>query len=176
MRKSSILTHKPEGLEHSHNQTNNNYLPLMGTYKQIFYQLVFGTKLREPTIREEYSGQLYSYIAGIVKKQNCKLYAINGMPDHLHIFSDLHPSVALADLIKDIKLASSQWMKGSGYFKDFTYWQDGYGAFTYSVNDKGSVIRYIENQKEHHKKENFYDELKRLLAEHQVEYDPKYFV
>jgi len=94
--------------------------------------------------------------------------------DHLHIACDLHPSIALSDYIKDIKVASSLWLKESGKFELFKGWGDGYGAFTHSIKDKDKLIDYIKNQKEHHKKFDFISEYKVLLAEHEIEYDPRY--
>jgi REP element-mobilizing transposase RayT len=125
---------------------------------------------------EENETELYKYIWGITKKKNCVLYRINGMPDHIHIFSDLHPSICLADYVKDIKLASSSWIKENTHFPDFSGWQDGYGAFTYSINDKEKIINYISNQKKHHKTENTYDEFRRLLLECGVGFDEKYLL
>jgi len=148
----------------------------MSTYKQIFYHIVFGTKHRESTIAESHCEELYKYIWGIIKNKHCTLYRINGVEDHIHIFSDLHPSLCLADYIKDIKVASSIWMKESGLFSEFKGWQDGYGAFTYSLNQKNTIINYIKNQKEHHKKESFYDEYKRLLIENGIEFEEKYLL
>jgi REP element-mobilizing transposase RayT len=148
----------------------------MGTYRQIFYQIVFSTKYREATIAEENESQLYKYIWGIINNHKCKLYRINSMPDHIHIFSDLHPSTSLSDYVKDIKVASSIWMKENGKFPEFTGWQEGYGAFTYSVREKDMIIEYIKKQKEHHKKETFQDEYKRLLLEHGIEFDEKYLL
>lgn len=148
----------------------------MATYRQIFYQIVFGTKDREPTIEEAHCEELYKYIWGVIKNKNCTLYRINGVEDHLHIFSDLHPSVCLADYVKDIKVGANLWMKESGKFPKFRGWQDAYGAFTYSVREKDMIINYIKNQKEHHKKESFYDEYKRLLIENGIEFDEKYLL
>ncbi len=146
------------------------------SYRKIFHHIVFGTKHRKKTIAEENSVQLYKYVWGIVKNNNCQLYRINGVADHIHIFSDLHPSISLADYIKDIKVASSVWMKKNGLFPDFEGWQDGYGAFTCSTKEKDRIINYIKNQKEHHRKETFYDEFKRLLIENDVEFDEKYLL
>jgi len=146
------------------------------SYKQIYYQIVFGTKHRSPSILEQHSEELYKYIWGIVKNNHCKLLRINGVEDHIHIFSDLHPSLALSDYVKDIKVASSIWMKESGKFPEFEGWQVGYGAFTYSVREKDMIINYVKNQKEHHKTESFYDEFKRLLIENGVEFDEKYLL
>lgn len=146
------------------------------SFKQIYYQIVFGTKHRQPTIAEPYCTELYKYIWGIIENKKCKLYRINGVEDHIHIFSDLHPSICLADYVKDIKVASSIWMKESGNFPDFIGWQDGYGAFTYSIREKDTIIDYVKKQKEHHKKETFLDEYKRLLIENGIEFDEKYLL
>ena len=102
------------------------------------------------------------------------MYRINGIEDHIHILSDLNPTVALSDYIKNIKVASNIWMKGSGKFPKFKGWQESYGAFTYSIKEKNAVIEYIKNQKDHHKIENFYDEYKRLLIEHGIEFNEKF--
>lgn len=148
----------------------------MSSYRQIYYQIVFGTKYRRPTIAEKHCEELYRYIWGIVKNNKCKLYRINGIEDHIHIFCDLHPSVALSDFVKDLKVASSIWMKQSGLFPDFEAWQEGYGAFTYSIREKDKIINYVKKQKQHHKKETFYDEYKRLLIENEIEFDEKYLL
>ncbi len=146
----------------------------MSTFRQIYYQIVFSTKHRKPVLNEEHEEKLYKYIWGIVKNKKCKLYRIGGMPDHIHLFTDLHPSVSLSDFVKDIKVSSNLWIKQSGLFPDFEEWQSGYGAFTYSEREKEMIINYIKNQKEHHKKENFEDEYKNLLKTHGIEFDEKY--
>ncbi len=145
-------------------------------YRQIFYQIVFGTKHRKPTINKESETELYKYIYGIIKNKKCKLYRINGIDDHIHIMSDLHPTICLSDYVKDIKVASSIWMKESGKFPLFEGWQDKYGAFTCSIREKDMIINYIKNQKEHHKTESFYDEFRRLLIENEIEFDEKYLL
>jgi REP element-mobilizing transposase RayT len=112
----------------------------------------------------------------VIKNKKCKLYRINGVEDHIHIFSDLHPTVCLSDYIKDIKVASSLWMKAKGNFPKFEAWQEGYGAFTYSIRERDMIINYIKNQKEHHKKETFYNEFKSLLIESGIEFNEKYLL
>lgn len=146
----------------------------MGTYKQIYYQIVFGTKNRKPSIDEKNESELYKYIWGVLKNKQCKLYRINGMPDHIHIFCDLHPSISLSNLVKDIKVSTNLWIKQSGLFPEFDGCQEGYGAFTYSIREKETIVNYIKNQKEHHKNETFENEFKRLLNEHGIEFDEKY--
>lgn len=148
----------------------------MSSFRQIYYQIVFATKYRRPTITETHCEDLYKYIWGVVKNNHCKLYRINGIEDHIHIFCDLHPSVALANFVKDIKVSSSIWMKQSGLFPDFQGWQEGYGAFTYNIREKDKIINYVKKQKQHHKKEVFYDEYKRLLIENGIEFDEKYLL
>ncbi len=146
----------------------------MSTYTQIIYQIVFSTKNRERTITKEGREELYKYIAGILKNKHCHLYRINGVDDHLHIVMHLHPSVALSHLIKDVKLATTDFIKKKGIFKKFNGWQDGYGAFTYSINEKDRLIEYVKNQEEHHKIKTFRDEYIELLKEHKIEFDEKY--
>ncbi len=99
---------------------------------------------------------------------------MNGVEDHIHLLISLYPSVSLADLMKTIKVSSSIWMKQSNYFLDFTGWQDGYAAFTYSLKEKENLIRYIKEQKQHHQKESFLDEYKRFLNENQINFEDKY--
>ncbi|MCH6232467.1 IS200/IS605 family transposase [Aquiflexum sp. TKW24L] len=146
----------------------------MSSYKQIIYHLIFGTKRREFTIPESHCLELYKYIWGITKNKKCTLYRINGIGDHIHILTDLHPSQSLADFIKDIKIASSNWMKENPDFPNWDGWALGYGAFTYSNKEKPNLVEYIKNQKEHHKKESFYDEYKRLLIENEIEFKEEY--
>jgi len=111
---------------------------------------------------------------GVINNHNSHLYRVNGVENHMHILTSLHPSVALADLIKDIKVSSSLMIKKEKLFPDFKGWQIGYGAFTYSIDAKERLIKYIMRQKEHHKKVTFVDEYKMLLKEFDIEFDEKY--
>lgn len=135
---------------------------------------MFGTKSHKPTLSDEYCEELYKYIWGIIKNKNCRLYRINGSKEHLHLLSDLHPSIALADFVKEIKIASSIWLKQNNNFHNFEGWAEGYGAFTISHTDRDKIIEYIKNQKEHHRKETFIEEYRRLLKEFGIDYDEKY--
>lgn len=148
----------------------------MSTFTQILYQIVFSTKNRELSLQDENRKELYKYIWGILKNKKCHLYQIGGMSDHLHIVTHLHPMVALASLVKDIKLASSDYIKLNNLFPKFNGWQDGYGAFTYSIDAKDNLINYVKNQEEHHKKINYIDEFKELLAEHKIDFQEKYLL
>lgn len=148
----------------------------MSTYTQILYQIVFSTKQREQVLEKERRPELFKYIWGILNNNNCHLYRINGVEDHLHIVTHLHPSVALADLVKSIKIASSGFIKENKIFEEFNNWQEGYGAFTYSIKEKVRLIEYVKNQEEHHKKLSFRDEYIELLKEHEIEFDEKYLL
>ena len=127
----------------------------MSTYTQILYQFVFSTKNRIPSLTEANRAELYKYIWGILTQKKCHLYRIGGITDHIHIVTHVHPTIALANLIKDIKLASSSFIKNNNLFPEFESWQDGYGAFTYSFNEKDRLIEYVKNQEVHHATKTF---------------------
>lgn len=148
----------------------------MSTYTQIIYQIVFGTKRRERTLTKDRRDDLYKYISGVLKNKNCHLYRIGGVEDHIHILMDLHPTVALVSIVKDIKLSSTEYIKENGLFLQFDGWQNGYGAFTYSIREKDILIEYVKNQEEHHKVKTFKDEYLELLKEHHIAFDEKYLL
>ena len=147
----------------------------MSSYRQILYHIVFRTKNSQKTLNIENSEELYKYIWGIIKNKKCVLYRINGIEDHIHILSDLHPSIALSDYVRDIKTATSIWLKEFGKFPKFEGWSDGYSAFTYAYRDKEMIVNYIKNQREHHKTITFEEELKKLLIEHGIAINEKFF-
>jgi len=148
----------------------------MSTYTQLLYQIVFSTKDRKHTLTDDHRIALYQYISGILKNKNCHLYQIGGVADHIHIVLHIHPSVALASIVKDIKLASIKQIKVQGLFKEFNGWQDGYGAFTYSIKEKDRLIEYVKNQEEHHRRKTYKEELVQLLKEHEVAFDDKFLL
>ena len=145
----------------------------MSTYTQILYQIIFSTKNREHTLFKSNREELYKYIWGVLKNKNCHLYRIGGISDHIHIVTHIHPSISLASLVKDIKLASSGYIKSLNLFPDFNGWQNGYGGFTYSIKDKEHLIEYVKNQEENHKILTFRDELIKLLKKHGIEFYEK---
>jgi len=122
----------------------------MSTYTQICYHIVFSTKDREPVLKADRREELFRYVWGILQKRQSHLYRINGMEDHLHILTSLHPAVSLAGLVKDIKTGSSWWIKEKSAFRMFSHWQDGYAAFTHSQAEIPALIEYIQGQQEHH--------------------------
>lgn len=146
----------------------------MATYTQILYHIVFSTKHRERVLTAPRREDLFRYIWGIVKNKQCHLYRIGGVEDHLHVLTGLHPTVCLSDFVKDIKVASSVWIKENGVFNDFQNWQDGYGAFAHAWRGRATLIDYIKNQEEHHRRESFTDEYKRLLTDARIQFDERY--
>jgi len=146
----------------------------MSTYTQIIYQIVFSTKNRKMTLTASKRDELYKYISGIFQNKKCHLYRIGGVEDHIHILFHLHPTIALSELVKDIKMASSDFIKRNQVFIGFNGWQEGYGAFTYSIKEKDILIEYIKNQEEHHRKNGFKEEYLKLLNQNEINYDEKY--
>jgi REP element-mobilizing transposase RayT len=146
----------------------------MSTHTSIIYHVIWTPFKRNPIMKKDARRELYNYIFGILKNKNCHVYRINGVEDHLHLAFSLHPSVSLASLIKDIKLASNQMIKSSGLFEGFEGWQEGYAAFTHSYSSLDTLVNYIKNQEEHHKKVSFKEEYLQLLKEHGVEFDPRH--
>ena len=147
---------------------------MANTYTQIHIQAVFAVQNRESLIHHEWKEELYKYIAGIVQNNHHKLLAINGMPDHLHVFFGFRPIQSLSDLMQDIKGGSSKWINDKKFLRPKFSWQEGYGAFSYSKSQVPQVIEYIKNQEEHHRKKTFLEEYKEFLEKFEIEYDQRY--
>ncbi len=148
----------------------------MSTFTRIYYHIVFSTKYRDPCLTIENREKLFKYIWGIINKKDCHLYRINGVEDHIHILTDLKSNISLADFVKDIKVASSIWIKNQNIFPAFEGWQEGYAAFTCGSNDKDMIINYIKNQEVHHRKRTYLEEVERFLEENEIDYDSRYLV
>jgi putative transposase len=146
------------------------------SHTKIFIHAIYRTKFSEATIDQSKAVDLYKYIWKILQSKNCVLLRINGMPDHVHIFFQLHPSIALADLMRDIKSNSSKWVKDINLIPDFKGWASEYAAFSYSERDKKMIIDYIKNQHEHHKITSFQDEIKQLYEEFGLTDKLEYFL
>ncbi|MEY4432829.1 MAG: hypothetical protein RLZZ44_959 [Bacteroidota bacterium] len=155
-----------------HSQFNPNLMS--NTYTQIHIQFVFAVKFRNGLIHSSFKQELYQYISGIIKANNHKLLAINGMPDHLHILVGLRPSQSVSDLIQNIKSNSSKWINEKKFLKVKFEWQEGYGAFSYSKSHVQNVIRYIQNQEEKHKIKSFNEEYLDFLNAFEINYDERY--
>ena len=118
--------------------------------------------------------ELQKYITGIVTKQGQKLIRINGMPDHLHVLIGLKPAMALANLVRDIKSDSSEWVNRKKLARGKFAWQEGYGAFSYGHSQLDTIVRYIMNQEKHHSRRSFRDEYLTLLRKFEIEFKEEY--
>ena len=148
---------------------------MANTYSQIYIQIVFAVKGRERLIAEEKRIELEKFITGIVKNRNQKLLAIYINPDHAHILVGLNNlDMKIPDLVRDIKAGSSKMMNDENWFNAKFAWQEGYGAFSYSKSQIDSVVKYILNQHEHHRKITFKEEYLKILNDLEINYDEKY--
>jgi len=147
---------------------------MANTYTQIYIHVVFAVEGRQNLIKPENNDELQKYITGIVSGQKQKLIAINNMPDHLHLLVGLKPDMALSDLMRDVKAGSSKYINENRWVAGRFSWQEGFGAFSYSRSQLGTVIRYIENHQKHHAKKSFRDEYIDLLEKFGVDYDRRY--
>lgn len=147
---------------------------MAGTFSQLYIQIVFAVKGRQNLIQKEWSEELYKYIAGIIKGKNQKPIIVNGMPDHIHIFIGLRPVMSIADLVRDIKSNSSNFINEKKWIRGKFSWQEGYGAFSYSHSHINNVYNYILNQEQKHKEKTFREEYLEFLKNFEIEHDEKY--
>ena len=143
---------------------------------KLYVHLTFGTKKRRPLIMSEWESDLHAYIAGILQQYESPALIINSVPDHIHIFFRLSKNYALAKVVEEVKKGSSKWVKGIENGNKKFYWQGGYGAFSVSGYAVDIVKAYIENQKEHHRKRSYFEEVEEFIKDYDIiEYDPEYF-
>jgi REP element-mobilizing transposase RayT len=147
---------------------------MANTYTQIYIHIVFAVKNRDAMISRAWSERLRRYITGIVQNQGHKLIAINTMPDHVHIFIGMKPDATLSDLVRDIKRDSTNFINNEIKPQGKFAWQEGFGAFSYSHAQIDSVVKYILNQEEHHRRKTFREEYEEMLREFAVQYDARY--
>lgn len=149
---------------------------MANTYTQIYLQLIFAVQDRISLIKESWEVELYKYITGIVQNNGHKLIAINGIPNHIHVFIRYKPHQLVPELLQDIKGFSSKWINKQGFVKAKFSWQESYGAFSYSHSHIDSVVKYVMNQKEHHKKRTFREEYLEFLKKYNVSFNEEYIL
>ncbi len=147
---------------------------MANTFSQIYIQTVFAVSSRLSLVQPDFKEDLYKYITGIVRNQGHKLISINGMPDHVHILIGLKPAMALADVVREIKADSSNFINNNKWVTGKFSWQEGYGAFSYGHSQLDTIIRYIQNQEKHHSRRSFKDENLTLLRKFDIAFDDKY--
>ena len=156
------IINKREGIDVSHSYVSN------------YIHFVFSTKGRENYLSNEIQDQLYSYIRGIIQNNDMKLICIGGIENHIHILVSISSNQSIAKFIQLIKGNSSKWINDTFSKYQKFQWQEGYGAFSISISHLDSTIKYINNQKEHHKKITFKEEFIAFLKKHGIPYDGKY--
>jgi REP element-mobilizing transposase RayT len=144
------------------------------TYTQIHIQFVFAVRYRAALIQKDWKQELHKYISGITASNDHKLLQVNSMPDHIHILAGMRPTESISSFVQKIKTESCKWIKSKAFCVVPFAWQEGFGAFSYSKSHVPEVIRYIQNQEAHHKKQAFLDEYKQLLNVFGIEYDQRY--
>ena len=147
---------------------------MANTYTQIYIQLVFAVEGRRSLIPKEHKVEIYKDMTTVLQNKKQKVMAINSMADHVHLLIGQSPDIALSDLVKDVKIASSKLINDKRWVRGHFNWQLGFGAFSYSRSQVSSVAKYIEDQERHHAKRSFRDEYLTLLKNFDVEYDPTY--
>lgn len=143
---------------------------MANTFHQVYIHIVFSVKNRECLIPKYKKEDLHKYITGVVENKNCKMIAVNSMPDHIHIFIGLHPSISISELVKDIKISSNKFIIQEKWTKTKFQWQDGFSVFSYSKSQVNKVYKYILNQEENHKKKTFKEEYLEFLNKYGIEY------
>jgi REP-associated tyrosine transposase len=147
---------------------------MANTYTQCCFHLVFAVKNRDALINKDWKDDLEKYITGIVQNHKHKILAIGAMPDHIHILIGYNVNHLIPDLVEEIKTSSNAWIKARRFTKFNFAWQKGYGAFTNSLSQIDSKIKYVLSQEEHHKKKLFKEEYLEMLDNNDVIFSNEY--
>ncbi len=141
---------------------------------KVYVHITFSTKYREPLIKDEIKAPLFEYIGGICRGLECNPIKVGGYNNHVHVLCLLSRKVSQMKLLEEIKKQSSKWIKTKGTQYRKFYWQNGYGIFSVKPTDVDVVMKYIENQEEHHKNISFQDEYRIFLKKYKVDFDENY--
>lgn len=131
----------------------------------LLYHIIFRTKYSTNAIMDEHASKLYEYMVGIARNRKSFVYIIGGMPNHIHMLISISPEIAISEFMQVLKSETSKWIKQTGLFPDFIGWGSGYAAFSYGINMKNTVYRYIQNQKEHHCRKSFQEEYEKIMRD-----------
>ncbi|MDF1549529.1 MAG: IS200/IS605 family transposase [Bacteroidales bacterium] len=141
---------------------------------KVYIHITFSTKHRQTFIDDQIKTSLLEYLGGICKGLECNPIKIGGHSDHVHVFFLLSKKIAQMTLMEELKKQSSKWIKTKGKAYANFYWQNGYGIFSVNPVESDIVVKYIENQAEHHKKISFQDEFRAFLKKYKIAYDERY--
>jgi REP element-mobilizing transposase RayT len=134
--------------------------------------IIFSTKERRPVLKAEIRPELFAYLATVCRGIDCDCFRVGGVDDHVHLAVRVHPAKSVADVVKEIKTSTSQWLKSKGIVR--FAWQRGYAAFSVSPADSGALIKYIETQEAHHRKRDFQAEMRAFFEKYHVPFDERY--
>ncbi len=112
---------------------------MAGTFSQIYIQVVFAVKGRENLLQKPWRDEIFKYMAGIIKGKNQNPIIINGVSNHVHLFIELKPAMALSDLVRDVKNNSSNFINNQKFVRGKFSWQEGFGSFSYSHSQIGKI-------------------------------------
>lgn len=137
--------------------------------------IVFSTKNRDPFLADKDTrAEMHAYLGGTCNKLDCPVLVVGGVADHVHILCALSRNQSIAQLVGEIKRASSKWIKTKGRILTKFAWQNGYGVFSVGQSEVERVRAYIATQEEHHRKKTFQDEYRSFLTEYGIEHDERY--
>ena len=141
---------------------------------RVIIHLIFSTKDRHPWLGPEVRQRMHGYLATVCRDLGGETYRVGGMADHVHIVTTLPRAISQAELVEKAKTSSSAWIKTLGSSYAQFHWQRGYGAFSVSPSQLAEVVRYVENQDEHHRTRTFQEELREVLRKHNLPFDERY--
>jgi putative transposase len=143
------------------------------TYCSLHYHATFSTKDRYPLITKDWNEDLHAYLGGILRNLNGVPLAIGGIEDHVHILMGLRATHSVANIMREVKGGSSEWVHSFIGKKSFG-WQPGYFGVTVSPSHIEQVRRYVLNQEEHHRRKTFEEEYVEMLKRAGIVYDERY--
>lgn len=144
------------------------------TYTSLLTHVTFSTKQRQPLITPDLEARLLPYLGGICRQLGGTLLVSNSVADHVHLLVALPPTIGISEAVGKLKGSSSKWIHDAFPECRSFAWQRGFGAFSVSRSNVPAVARYIEGQKEHHRKVTFQEELVLLLRRHGIDFDDRY--
>ena len=148
--------------------------PMPQSLSKVIVHIIFSTKNREPWLDSDVRPRIHAYLATICRDLGAEVVRVGGTADHVHIVTTLSRTVTQAEMIEQIKKASSKWIKViDSRYRGF-FWQRGYGAFSVSPSQLDAVLHYVETQQEHHRARTFQEEYRELLRQHGIDFDERY--
>ena len=140
----------------------------------MLIHLIWSTKDRQPLLSPGIRASAHAFLAGSVRQLDCEAYRVGGVADHVHLAVRLSRTLSVADLVKEVKTASSKWIKDQGPEFGAFYWQQGYGAFSLGMSQKDALLQYIDSQEEHHRTRTFQEEYREFLNRYGIKFDERY--